>query len=157
MILKHKPIIDEYDVCDSYDWDRDRIETLVNGYVWNNKYYSNIEELEKEYGIKLHIGKSSYGWHFNLCIYPDLSINNLDDWKQMFETHAIYNEENEQITAAEMIDRIVNRKGNITEADANRCSIGNATVSKFGLFQHNGDNVIHTDGPYDYITDYDFS
>ena len=28
----------------------------------------------------LHIGKSSGGWCFSLCVYPVLGINNLDDW-----------------------------------------------------------------------------
>lgn len=157
MILKRKPNLTIYDEDDNYDWDNNYIQTLKNGYVWNAKYYPTLEELEKEYGTKLHIGKSSYGWNFNLCIYPDLGINNLNDWKKMFETHDIYNEEDEKITAEEMIDRIVNRKGNVTESDLDKIHVGSASVNKFGLLQHNGYQFTNTDGPYDYNSEHDFS
>lgn len=29
---------------------------------------------------KLHIGKSAVGWAFNLRVYPDRGINELEDW-----------------------------------------------------------------------------
>lgn len=33
---------------------------------------------------RLHIGKSSAGWVFSLCIYPDRNINTLEDWKRVW-------------------------------------------------------------------------
>ena len=32
---------------------------------------------------ELHIGKSSVGWYFSLCVYPERKINSLDDWKKL--------------------------------------------------------------------------
>lgn len=59
---------------------------------------------------KLHIGKSSLGWHFSLCIYPYMDILSLEDWKRLFETHTIVNEEGEEVPKEEMLDIITNRK-----------------------------------------------
>lgn len=67
-----------------------------------------VEELEE-----LHIGKSSFGWHFNLCIYPCLDIYSLNDWKKLFNdtsSYTIYDEENEIVSADEMISKITERK-----------------------------------------------
>lgn len=59
---------------------------------------------------RLHIGKSSYGWHFSLCIYPYLDIYNLDDWKLKFKSdkYRIVDEYNEELTQEEMLDIITN-------------------------------------------------
>lgn len=32
-----------------------------------------------------HIGKSSYGWHFTLHVYPDDGINDLSDWEPLLK------------------------------------------------------------------------
>ena len=48
--------------------DDPKVKELTNGYVWNNTYYKDIESLNKDYCHILHIGKSSAGWHFSLCI-----------------------------------------------------------------------------------------
>lgn len=61
---------------------------------------------------QLHIGKSSCGWNFNLCIYPSLNIYNLKDWEKLFndENYIIKDEYNEVITKEDMLDCITNRK-----------------------------------------------
>lgn len=61
------------------------VQELANGYVYNNKYYRTMDEAREDFCSELHIGKSSYGWHFLLCSYPNLNINNLDDWKLLFK------------------------------------------------------------------------
>lgn len=88
------------------------VTTLSNGYVWNNKFYPTIEEVNKEYELHLHVGKSSYGWHFGLCIYPQLNINNLEDWIGLWNTPGvtIVDEEDRIISPSEMFERITNRK-----------------------------------------------
>ena len=63
---------------------------LTNGFLYRNTYYPTEEELLKNLALILHIGKSSYGWHFSLCIYPELGINDLEDWKKLFSEYEIY-------------------------------------------------------------------
>lgn len=93
-------------------YDEDPVQVLINGYVWRNTYYSSIEELNKVFTQKLHIGKSSIGWHFGLCIYPEYGINILEDWIKLFRTNGniILDEEERIIKTSEMLDRIENRK-----------------------------------------------
>lgn len=59
----------------------------------------------------LHIGKSSSGWHFSLCIYPFMNIYNLTDWEKLFSdsNYIILNENNEEITKDEMLEIITKR------------------------------------------------
>lgn len=91
--------------------ERNGVTTLNNGFLWDNTYYPTMDEVNKEYSLLLHIGKSSYGWHFSLCIYPQLNINNLEDWINLWNTPGvtIFDEE-DAISTPEMIDRITNRK-----------------------------------------------
>lgn len=42
--------------------------------LWDYRYTSDV----------LHIGKSSGGWCFALHVYPELGINDLDDWVSIF-------------------------------------------------------------------------
>ena len=60
----------------------------------------------------LHIGKSSLGWHFNLCIYPVLDIYNLEDWITYFNdvAYEIRDEEDRVIKADNMLKCIVERE-----------------------------------------------
>lgn len=62
---------------------------------------------------RLHIGKSSAGWHFGLCIYPSLGIYGLDDWKRLFEDprYSVEDEDGEGVSAEKMIEVIVEREG----------------------------------------------
>lgn len=59
----------------------------------------------------LHIGKASFGWHFNLCIYPFMRIYNLEDWKKLFndDQYYIMDEYEEPVTPADMLRVIMDR------------------------------------------------
>ena len=83
--LRKKVTLEEYlkTRLEDYNYDN-QLDILFNGYVFNNTYYATEEELNKVLYLELHIGKSSAGWHFGLCIYPELGINNLEDWKREF-------------------------------------------------------------------------
>lgn len=93
-------------------YEEDTVQELSNGFVWQNTYYSTKEELNKVFTQKIHIGKSSMGWHFGLCIYPEYGINTLEDWIKLFRTNGntIIDEEERVIKTSEMLDRIENRK-----------------------------------------------
>lgn len=61
----------------------------------------------------LHIGKSSYGWYFDLCIYPTLGIYSLEDWITLFnkkDEYVIFNEDDEEVSVEEMLSTITERK-----------------------------------------------
>lgn len=61
---------------------------------------------------KLHIGKSSFGWNFSLCIYPTLNIYNLKDWIELFDNseYEILDEEDRVVSKEEMLSTITERK-----------------------------------------------
>lgn len=84
---------------------------LTNGWVYNNKYYATVENLNDDYEVKLHIGKSSYGWKFLLCAYPELDIMSLEDWEDLSKKpgNRIINEYGEDISLDELKDTILNR------------------------------------------------
>lgn len=92
--------------------DKEEVIELTNGFVWQNTYYSTIEALNKVFYQRIHIGKSSMGWHFGLCIYPEYGINTLDDWIKLFRSfgNTIVDEEDRELKTSEMIDRIEDRK-----------------------------------------------
>ena len=124
----------------------------------------------------LHIGKSSCGWHFDLCIYPFINIYNLEDWKKLFNSHEYFikDEYDEIISSDEMIKNITDRKGNslLTEEELKE---NHADRGLNGLLAHSSSIwdtrnaeewkqfipmlVPHyrTDGPYDLTPDWDFS
>lgn len=87
------------------------IEELKNGYVFDNMYYKTLEEAEANTYSILHIGKSSYGWHFSLCGYRELGINSLDDWKKLFDDPSITIEDEygDVISKEEMLSIITER------------------------------------------------
>ena len=78
----------------------------------------------------LHIGKSSAGWVFALHVYPEMGINNLEDWKRIFKKDGkkIVSEYGDEKTYEEMISNIVNRSHprglNRSYVDGRHC-IGN--------------------------------
>ncbi len=92
--------------------DRDEVIELTNGFVWKNTYYQSIEALNEVFTQRIHIGKSSMGWHFGLCIYPEYKINTLDDWIKLFRSsgNIIVDEEDRELKTSEMLDRIEDRK-----------------------------------------------
>ena len=60
----------------------------------------------------IHIGKSSAGWCFALHVIPEQGINNLDDWKRLWEENAwryIEDEYGQTLSPKEMLDRITDR------------------------------------------------
>ena len=59
----------------------------------------------------LHIGKASFGWHFNLCIYPFMGIYNLSDWEEMFssDNYIIKDETGKEFSKKEMLSIITER------------------------------------------------
>lgn len=87
------------------------VQKLKNGYVWNEKYYKDLTALNVDYFQYIHIGKSSCGWHFALCIYPNNGINDIYDWKKLFENpeNIIEDEYHCIITAEEMFSTITDR------------------------------------------------
>lgn len=88
-----------------------KVQELDNGgYVFNNKYYPTLEELNKDYFLKFHIGKSSYGWRFLLQTYPH--IKSLDDWKALFnlEGSKIFDEYGDEISKEELLEEITHKK-----------------------------------------------
>lgn len=102
--------------CDSAETE---VEKLTNGWVLRDTYYSTLEELSKDFTQEIHIGKSSCGWHFSLCVYPEFGINNLEDWIQLFTEpgNKIVDEYGEQISDDDMIRIITVRKAPKWEDD----------------------------------------
>ena len=92
--------------------DREEVVELTNGFVWQNTYYPTKEKLNEYFTQKIHIGKSSMGWHFGLCIYPEYGLDTLDDWIKLFRTsgNIIVDEEDRELKTSEMLDRIEDRK-----------------------------------------------
>ena len=83
--LRKKVTLEEYLKTHLEDFNYgNTLDILFNGYVFNKTYYASERELNEVLYLELHIGKSSAGWHFGLCIYPELGINNLEDWKREF-------------------------------------------------------------------------
>lgn len=82
----------------------------------SSRFYQEIENGMLPYQIKeetrLHIGKSSVGWFFNLCIYPELGINELEDWEKLFrdtENFRIIDEAGETVDPDWMLENITDR------------------------------------------------
>lgn len=161
--------------------DDPKVTELTNGYVWNNTYYKDIDSLNKDYYHVLHIGKSSFGWHFSLCIYPTIGINNLEDWKKVWSSGSckIYTEYDEEISEEEIMSYIVDRQypGEKDEAKilkhnndmAEKEGIGHrfstyeqymlyngAMRGKNGLWAHKDPRYLLTDNTYDLTNDVNF-
>ena|SRR3990167_10738072 len=101
---------------------------------------------------KLHIGKSSAGWHFSLRVYPENGINNLQDWIKFLEFKKIYNEYGEMVSLEDFLEVITNRKASRkpTREDFGRY----AEEGLNNLLRYKIDNdfcISHGDGTYDYI------
>lgn len=130
--------------------DHNEVQEIQNGLLWRNKYYPDEDTLNREFYETYHIGKSSAGWHFNLCIYPDSSINNLDDWKLLFacSRNKIIDEYGNKVGADEMLDIITKREWSRAEYEPTP----NATKGIKGLYAHNTPHHIRTSGTYDLTT-----
>ena len=137
----------------------ERVQELDNGYVYNNHYY---QELPNDFSHILHIGKSSMGWHFSLCIYPSLCINNLEDWKILFDNYEIEDEYGDLVSKDEMLDTITNRKRDVIETEEEKemfCKRNHCEVGLNNLFAHTTteySSYQRTEGTYDLTEDWDF-
>ena len=126
-----------------------QVQELANGFVWQNTYYSTLEELNKVFTQKIHIGKSSIGWHFGLCIYPEYNINTLDDWIKLFRTkgNAIVDEEDRQLKPSEILDRIENRKASNYDKYSSEEEYEQAVIENYNAINkimHNNRHKIYT-------------
>ena len=63
----------------------DLVQRISNGYVYNNTYYKTVEDLDKDYFERYHIGKQSCGWAFLLATYPERGINTIEDYLKLFK------------------------------------------------------------------------
>ena len=125
------------------------VTTLSNGYVWKNTYFATMEEVNEKYFLHLHIGKSSFGWHFGLCVYPELGIDSLEDWINLWNTPGvtIIDEEDRIISPADMVDRITNR-GNPNWDASKQEEFEKKAVESFNTLNASLGNRI-------YVTNYD--
>lgn len=168
---------------DESDWllPRNWLGQYVENIVFNNittdykDITLNIETcITKEKG--LHIGKSSAGWHFSLCIYPYMGIYNLEDWKRLFNSnnYIVKNEYEEEVSVDEMLDIITNRHGNSQVTDeelkqnhAER-GLNNLLAHSSSIWDERDKEEwkqfmpmltphYRTDGTYDLTPDWDFS
>lgn len=180
---KYKPLNYGNPVSLMYEYldDDPKVKELTNGYVWENTYYKDVDSLNKDYYHVLHIGKVSAGWHFSLCIYPLIGINNLDDWKKVWSSDdcTIYTECGEEISEEEVLSYIVNQQclGERDEAAelkhnnemAEKDGIGrrfdtyeqllshnSAVRGKNGLWAHKSPRYVLTDDTYDLTEDANF-
>lgn len=83
-------------------------------------------------GQRVHIGKSSYGWAFQLHVIPEDSITGLDDWERIWSTGAgeIFDEYGEKLSLTEM-KAVILERGN-------------------GLWCKDGRELMHADPSGDY-------
>ena len=122
--LRKRVTVQEYYNYDLYRYDHYHVfDTLENGFVFNNRYYPTEEEVNKVLYVELHIGKASAGWHFGLCIYPELNINNLEDWKREFNVsgNKIYDEYTRQRDVIE--DAVLNEARNTAKYYSNPSNV----------------------------------
>ena len=110
----------------------------------------------------LHIGKSSGGWCFSLHVTPGDDINDLEDWVRLWsqENTVIKDEEDEEVSPAEMMDIITNRKWDSPQTFPNRWyksqeefnQLNYCTEGPYGLARHNSDHLVkHGAGTWDCI------
>jgi hypothetical protein len=94
------------------------LQTALGGH----DQYESMPEYHTEDPEGLHIGKSSAGWLFNLCVYPDMGIKELSDWKKAWvdPNYEIVDEYGRVQTPEEMLDEIVNRHGTVTKGQLER-------------------------------------
>lgn len=159
-------ILSKQDNSYSFYNQEDSITSLTNGYVYKNTYYRSYEEIEED-GIEkeLHIGKSSAGWHFSLCIYPELGIKDLADWVKLFDEYEIYNEYGDTITKSDMLKTITKRESFYTrEKDALELKEEEIAMAKNhgkrgfnGLWAHNVPYFKNTNGTYDLTERWNYS
>ena len=103
------------------------VRKLSNGWIWNDTYYPTLEELNESYCQKIHIGKSSSGWRFSLCVYPSENprykndrfrqiylpepISSFEDWLRLFNDpkNYIIDECGRRVSIEDMVAKITKR------------------------------------------------
>lgn len=113
-----------------------------------------------------HIGKSSIGWCFSLCTYPELGIHSLNSWKFHFHNpdNRIFDEYHQELTSEEMLNRITNRRHDGPDKDKYPKNIyssyeeflkaNHAEPGPNGLLRHKIDGTHcmgHGEGTWDYM------
>lgn len=78
---------------------------MGTNYYWHEGENSPCKLCGKSNGRTLHIGKSSFGWVFNLHLYKDAGPRDLVDWLRAIRSpgSTITNEYGDVITADEML------------------------------------------------------
>lgn len=96
---------------DFYENEYNKVLELTNGYVFNDTYYKNLEELNKNYYLTYHIGKNSAGWRFLLQVYPKHCLRYLFQWTDLFDNKdtKIFDEYEKEISKEEMIKKITHK------------------------------------------------
>ncbi len=113
---------------------------------------------------ELHIGKSSAGWNFGLRIHPELSaehravfgvasINELDDWKPLFELFLIFDEYGDAVTADVLLKSITERSH--PNGLLSRLTAGPEHMGPYGYLRQPGE-LLAGKGTYD-LCNYEFS
>ena len=111
---------------------------------------------------KIHIGKSSAGWHFSLHVLPENGINDLADWEPLIrdQKNKIVDEYGTEHTSEAMLKNITERKlGEPNKWDAETYRRNYAEPGLNGLARHSFRDercVKHGAGTWDCITG-DFS
>ena len=141
--------------CDN--WHEHEPIELENGWVWHNRYYPTLEKLNEDFYQEIHIGKSSCGWRFSLCTYPeenprliqygkhefylDKPISSLEDWIALFEAdgNTIWDEYGDKVSKDDMVKCISKRepRDNLTEG-WQRLNKGTKFETKEEYFAING-------------------
>ena len=122
------------------DYLKRAVKITDQGFIWCDKLYLSLDDLNSEFYQKICIGKDSEGWHFALCIYPEYNINNLEDWLELFKNNKIINENNEVISVPVLLEiiqeRYVDRFGTFNsteEYEQSRVDNFNSLAYNFGL------------------------
>lgn len=137
-------------------------------YYWIPR--SACDYCERKYP-KVHIGKSSYGWHFSLHIFGKDELHEdvkpffahdiecLDDWQEVWSPLTrnkggiIIDEDEEIITPSRMIHIITKRKGDNQRLKDDYIG-NNAELGLNNLLRHKIDDIScvgHGSGTWDYI------
>lgn len=124
-----------------------------------NYYFKENDDTEP-----LHIGKSSYGWHFALHVYPELEINTLKDWLEILHesSGAIYDEYGEPHSVEQLERIILNRYKDYrtkfpsmyygSEEQFHTCNHSEPGLNN--LYRARADGILcvgHGEGTYDYF------
>lgn len=115
-------------------------------------------------GERIHIGKSSSGWHFALHVTD--KIRSLEDWEKVFKKGSIKNEYGDKLSPNQMMDIITKREWHKPKANYKTLPVNYASRRRLldkncaeegfnGLIRSKimeGHCIGHGDGTWDLIT-----